>query len=194
MTPEFPTDPRQALEVSLTAMLLGELPEDQAAFLRQAIAHDAELAKTYERLKQTIELVRETEKAPITEMPAHPEPLALGQERRQELLQSFKTVAPREFAEAPRRKVSWLLPVAAAAVLMLVAAGALLPALSRSKSRSMSYAYRGFRAPESASAVITTADQPAQRKGSLSPQNRQSATSGFALRESGAAQGEVPAS
>ena len=45
---EFPTDPRQALEASLTALLLGELPDDQARFLRQAIATDPELAAKYQ--------------------------------------------------------------------------------------------------------------------------------------------------
>jgi len=44
--------------------LLGELPADQAAALQQAMAQDPELAKLYERLKQTIALVRETESSP----------------------------------------------------------------------------------------------------------------------------------
>ena len=70
MNTDFPTDPREALETSLTALLLGELPADQAVFLRDAIARDPELARRYERLKQTIELVRITAKTPATEAPA----------------------------------------------------------------------------------------------------------------------------
>src|SRR5713101_5273718 len=61
MIPDTPIDPRQALEASLTALLLGELPPDQAEFLERAIAQDPALANQYERLKQTIQLVRETE-------------------------------------------------------------------------------------------------------------------------------------
>jgi anti-sigma factor RsiW len=33
MNPDFPNDPRSALEARLTALLLGELPPDQAAAL-----------------------------------------------------------------------------------------------------------------------------------------------------------------
>ena len=52
MNPELPTDPRKALESSLTALLLGELPDDQARFLRQAIATDPELAQTFDTLQR----------------------------------------------------------------------------------------------------------------------------------------------
>ena len=56
---ETPSDPRQALEPSLTALLLGELPEEQARFLLQAIATDPELARTFERLKSTTALLNQ---------------------------------------------------------------------------------------------------------------------------------------
>ncbi|HEY5914097.1 MAG TPA: von Willebrand factor type A domain-containing protein [Verrucomicrobiae bacterium] len=136
MNPESLTDPRQALEVSLTALVLGELPADQAEFLRRAIAQDSELARMHERLRQTIDLVRETEKAPHQEPTATPEPLKLSEDRRQELLQQFKTVAPREFAEAPSRQFNWLIPAGIAALLLVFVGGALLPALSRGKAKS----------------------------------------------------------
>src|SRR5208282_1712114 len=43
-------------------------------------------------------------------------------ERREKLLAHFKTIAPKEFAKPPRRKISWLVPLAAAAAIALLAA------------------------------------------------------------------------
>ena len=136
MTPESPIDPRQALEASLTALLLGELPPDQAAFLQRAMAVDPELAKKYERIQQTIELVRETERTPAAPAGVEPAALKLSEERRQALLQRFKTVSPPQFAKKPERRVSWLIPVAAAVVLTAMLAAMMLPALSKAKSKS----------------------------------------------------------
>jgi len=145
MNTEFPSDPREALEASLTALLLDELPADQAAFMRQAIAQDAELARRYERLKSAIELVRLTEsgpsKSPVTQPPA----LKLSDQRRQELLQRFKTLAPKAFAQPKQRETSWLVPAGVAALLVAVLAAGLLPALSRPKSRSMASVNRTLR-------------------------------------------------
>ena len=64
MNPDFPRNPRDELEVSLTALILGELPADQAFALGRAIERDAELSKLHERLKRTIELVRQTAASP----------------------------------------------------------------------------------------------------------------------------------
>src|SRR5437899_1850148 len=133
MTPESPIDPRQALEASLTALILGELPADQAEFLQRALAQDPELSQQYERLKRTIELVRETEATPASEPIAKPAPLKLSDERREKLLGHFKTVSPKEFTAAPRRVPSWLVPMAAAIALLAVLASALLPTFSRAK-------------------------------------------------------------
>ena len=44
----------------MTALLLGELSAEEAAALRQAIAQDAALAKLHERLRRTLDLLRET--------------------------------------------------------------------------------------------------------------------------------------
>ncbi len=140
MNSEFPTDPRQALEVSLTAMLLGELPSDQTEFLRRAIAQDAELANIYERLRQTIELVGETEKTPVQQPAANPVPLKLSDDRRQVLLQHFKTVTPKELTHVRSRSFSWFLPLAVAASFLFLIGGLLLPALTRSKSSTASLA------------------------------------------------------
>ena len=100
MNPDSPIDPRSALESSLTALLLGELPHEQAAALHQKLAQDSELAALYERLRHTINLVRETVSSPPQQTADQPSPLKLSEERRQKLLQHFKTVAPREFAAA----------------------------------------------------------------------------------------------
>ena len=78
MNPDSPIDPRAALESSLTALLLGELPHEQAAALHQKLAQDAELAKLYERLKHTINLVRETVASPAAATATSPAPLKLS--------------------------------------------------------------------------------------------------------------------
>ncbi len=59
MNPDVPTTPREELEAKLTALLLGELPADEAFALGRSIEQDAELAKLYARLKETVGLVRE---------------------------------------------------------------------------------------------------------------------------------------
>ena len=111
------------MEASLTALLLGELPHDQAAALHQKLAQDAELAALYERLKHTIALVRETIATPAAQATTPLLPLRLEEQRRQKLLQHFKTVAPKEFAPPPRRSMRWLIPVGIAAAFVLILGG-----------------------------------------------------------------------
>jgi Mg-chelatase subunit ChlD len=142
MNPDSPIDPRSALESSLTALLLGELPHEQAAALHQKLAQDAELAKLYERLKHTINLVRETIATPAEQATAPLLPLRLEEQRRQKLLQHFKTVAPREFARPRRRAMPWLVAVGIAAGFVVILGGLFLPALSRSKGSGQSLAFR----------------------------------------------------
>lgn len=134
MNPDLPPNTPAELEANLTALLLGELPAEQAAGLRQAIAHDAELAALYRRLELTIDLVREAAH-PAAGQAETPAPLKLSDARREQLLAHFKTVAPREFSR-PRRKssVSPLLVGIAAVLLSLLAVAALLPKVT-SKSK-----------------------------------------------------------
>lgn len=139
MSLEYPSDPREALEASLTALALGELTPDQEAFVRQAMAQDPELAGRYERLKQTIEMVRLAEADPAGSTAKPPVALKLGDERRQILLGMFRTVAPPQFSRTTRHKIRWVIPTAIAALFVAVCGMALLPMLSRSKSRSMAY-------------------------------------------------------
>jgi Mg-chelatase subunit ChlD len=116
------------IEARLTALLLGELPAEEAVALQEAIAQDPDLAKLYERLKETIALVRETEHSPATQTAAEPAPLTLSEDRRQKLLAHFKTVAPKEFGRQPRRRSISLVELGVAAALVgLVSLGVLLP-------------------------------------------------------------------
>jgi uncharacterized protein YegL len=140
MNTEFPTDPRSALEASLTALLLGELPHDQAAALHQRLAQNAELAALYERLKVTVALVRETFATPTAQAAAPLLPLRMEERRRQKLLQQFKTVAPREFAQPRRRTTSWIIPAVCTLACVVLISTLMLPALSKAKAKA---AYRG---------------------------------------------------
>jgi anti-sigma factor RsiW len=117
MTPDQSPMKRDDLEAKVTALLLGELPDDEASLMRELIARDAGLAQLHDRLKPTLELLRETI-ATAEVAPANPP--KLSPERREKLLAQFKTVAPKEFAPSPDRKNAWLLAVAAVAVVMLL--------------------------------------------------------------------------
>jgi autotransporter-associated beta strand protein len=120
MNPELPKSPREELELRVTALLLGELSEAEAAEVRAVLEQDAELRKLHDDLKKTIHLVREVEAAePAATAPA--EPLRLSAERRERLLAHFKTLAPPEFAPPLLRRVrQWLVPLAAAAIVLMM--------------------------------------------------------------------------
>ena len=51
MNPDSPQTPREALEARLTAMLLGELPADEAVALREIILRDPQLAALEQQLR-----------------------------------------------------------------------------------------------------------------------------------------------
>ena len=132
MTNDLPPMNREDLEAKVTALLLGELPESEAALMRELIARDAGLARLQERLKLTLELLRETAATPE---PAPSAPMKFSQERREKLLAHFKTIAPKEFARPPRRLISW--PVAVAAVFAMgILASLLTPSLSKARMQS----------------------------------------------------------
>src|SRR5882724_6039393 len=109
MKSETPKTPRQELEANLTALLLGELPAEKAAALRELMAKDAELERLYERLEKAIGLVRETTAGPEEKTIAQPA-LKLSGKKREELLAHFKTVTPKEF-EKPKRKYPNLIEI-----------------------------------------------------------------------------------
>jgi Mg-chelatase subunit ChlD len=124
MSSDLPIDPYEALEPSLTALLLGELTEAQAEPIRRAIHSDPALARKFEQLRYTISLVREVEApAAVAIVAESTQPARLCEERRQQLLQAFKTVRPETFKPAARRESRWLVPAAAAcAVISTIAA------------------------------------------------------------------------
>ena len=145
MNPELPPNPREELEARVTALLLGELSAAEAASMRETIAKDADLGRLRDRLSLTLDLLRETAATPVGETPAQPAALKLSPERREKLLAHFKTIAPKEFAPPPRWKMSWLVPLTAAAAIVLLAA-LFMPALSKAKfegQRSASMEYLG---------------------------------------------------
>src|SRR6266568_7144192 len=120
MNPDFTKTPREELEAKLTALLLGELPADEAFALGRTIEQDAELAKLYARLKETVGLVREATAIQAEQSAAPSSPLKLSDQRRAQLLTHFKTVRPREYAEPKKYKTAWATPLAAAAIVMLL--------------------------------------------------------------------------
>ena len=89
MNPDQPRNPREELELRLTALLLGELSETEAGAVRQAIAKDPELARLHDDLKQTIRLVRVAAKSPHEHVPEEATQLKLSEERRKNLLTTF---------------------------------------------------------------------------------------------------------
>src|ERR1039457_3059505 len=129
MNPDQPS--RGEIEAKLTALLLGELPDEEARLLRWAIAQDVELAQLHDRLKVTIGLLRE-----VTVKPTESVPLKLSDERRKRLLAHFKTPRPKESFWLKRIKVPSLITALVLVAIVALLAAMLLPALSKAKSRS----------------------------------------------------------
>jgi Mg-chelatase subunit ChlD/type II secretory pathway pseudopilin PulG len=135
MNTDLPPMKREDLEAKVTALLLGELPAEEAALLRELIVRDTGLARWHDRLKLTLELLRETAAADAA-APAPSAPLKLSPARREKLLAHFKTVAPKEFAPPPRRTISSLAALLAVVAVVAILASMLLPATSRAKMRA----------------------------------------------------------
>ena len=131
-----PKNPHEALEMRITALLLGELSGDEASALRQTIAQDAELTRLHNRLKFAIELARETSASPQEEEMAKPEAPKLAPERRAKLLASFASPKTIKLAQQRRARRRELLALAAMAIGLLAVAGVLMPILYRSSTRA----------------------------------------------------------
>src|SRR5213592_2025021 len=107
MNSDFSPSPREELEARITALLLGELPANEAEMLRRRIAEEPDLVRLHEQLKQTIGLVREAAASPQQEVVPAEAP-KLSSERREKLLEAFKITRPKEFkprmSKAKRRE------------------------------------------------------------------------------------------
>lgn len=137
MNPEKPS--REEIEAKLTALLLGELPAEEAQLLRWAISQDAALAQLHERLKLTVGFVREVAAHPADATPAQTTPLKLSGEKREKLLAHFKTVRPIIFLPPlppKRRQFISLLEIAAVLTIVAVLAAMLLPSLAAAKRKA----------------------------------------------------------
>jgi Mg-chelatase subunit ChlD/type II secretory pathway pseudopilin PulG len=136
MNPDKPS--RDEIEVKLTALLLGELPDEEARLLRWTISQDAALKNLHDELAATIVLVREAEKNPAA--PGGKEiPLKLSDERREKLLAHFQTPrrpAAKELFWLKRIEVPQLVTVLAVVAIMAVLAAMLLPALASAKRKA----------------------------------------------------------
>lgn len=120
MNPEL-SGSADELEPKLTALLLGQLPLEEAATVREAIAQNPKLTELHERLKKTIDLVRAAGES--TEQQAVPKaPLKLSEVKRAALLAHLKTVEPTAFGSPKPHQPSWFVPLAAAAILALLGA------------------------------------------------------------------------
>jgi Mg-chelatase subunit ChlD len=129
-------NPHEELEMRLTALLLGELPDDEAVALRETIAQDAELAKLHDRLKFAIELARETSSSAPEEEMAKPEELKLAPERRARLLAAFSAPKTIKLVQQRRARRRELLALAAMILGLLALAGLLMPMLDRARAKA----------------------------------------------------------
>ena len=137
MNPDQPS--RDEIEARLTALLLGELPDDEARLLRWTISQDAELKKLHDRLQLTIGFVQATAKNPAEASGEKNVPLKLSDERRKKLLAHFKTPRPQPAKELfwlKRIEVPHLIPALVAVAIIALLAALLLPALSKAKNRT----------------------------------------------------------
>jgi Mg-chelatase subunit ChlD/anti-sigma factor RsiW len=142
MNDQRPTDPREQMEVRITALLLGEASPFEEAELLEAIKHDPALAAYYEEMRQMVKRVEETiQLTPFEAATTHP---TLSEERRGKLEALFKQPAPAKTikldsqAGRARRlgRLQHAAAIAAALVILLVAAGLLLPSLAKSKAKA----------------------------------------------------------
>ena len=128
MNPNQPS--RDQIEARLTALLLNELPEEEAALLRWTLSQDPELAKLHDRLKSAIGLVREAVAHPADAATEKIAVRRLSEERRRRLLEHFKTPRPKPepLFWLKRIEVRPLVGLLAALALIAVLAAMLLPA------------------------------------------------------------------
>lgn len=118
MNPENPRSPREELEARLTALLLGELSSEEAAATRRAIEQDTKLAKLFQQLRVTIELVQQVTTGAATPGISEPAPLRLSEDRRKQLFTQFQARPLPTLGFRPRRRTSWLVPISIAVAML----------------------------------------------------------------------------
>src|SRR6185503_8313384 len=116
MNSDFSKLSKEERELRFTALALGELAPAEAEKVHQAIAADPEFVREFDRLKQTVALVRETA-AMDRKVSSDGTPLRLDEARRKKLLETFQTPAPVAVKPRRRRKL-WFVPMSAAALLI----------------------------------------------------------------------------
>jgi Mg-chelatase subunit ChlD len=157
MNPDQPS--REQIEARITALLLGELPADEAELLRWTISQDPDLQKLHGRLLLTVGLVRETIAHPAEAAAEKSVPRKLSDERRNKLLAFFKTPrprsAPKELFWLKRIEVRPLVTALALVAIVAVLAAMLLPALSAAKRKGVHVTMMSGRAVESEETLST---------------------------------------
>lgn len=138
MNPNFPSPgpddslpPDDALEVQVTALLLGELTLPEAEALRARIAAEPALRTLHDRLRIAIELTREVSGSRRAKEIPRPEAPRLDAARRDQLLARFRTPAtpdnvvplPAPPARQRSNRREWLAMAAMLVVLLAAASG-----------------------------------------------------------------------
>lgn len=182
MNPSEPQNPGEALDTQLTALLLGELPGEEASALRRQIGREPELKARFEQLQAASILVREALAIPDLATSAGELAPRLSAENRERLKACFKTLRPPAFeTKAPSWFGYWWLPAAAVALMLVSAIALLFPGLSRGKAR-------GVQSPITLAFKTATWDEDTSVAASPSPL----ATARSATITSSVADGEPP--
>ncbi len=156
MNSERPTDPREQMEVRITALLLGEASAFEEAELLDTIKNDPGLEAYYEEMRGMVSIIEET----IQSTPADPavagnERFQLDEKRRVKLRQLFRKSSKTTIPLAPGNRANRLsrtqqfLAVAAALVILFIAIGMFLPALSKAKFKASQLAFQSADASRS---------------------------------------------
>jgi anti-sigma factor RsiW len=112
----------QERETRITALLLGELDATEAAEVQAAVDANPEWSRLHDRLRQTMELVREATASETSEAMAAHTAVRLSEARRADLAKRFKMI-PTDGSRGTTRGSKgfsyWGIPIAAAAVVTL---------------------------------------------------------------------------
>ena len=141
MNPERPDDPRELMEVRITAMVLGEASAFEEAELRDAIAGDPELKAYHEEMLRTVGVIDEVVRTGASD--GGTDRLVLDEKRRGKLQRLFGRPANRSAASSSddrragnRVSARQILQIAAVVAALGIVGSMFLPALSKSKAKA----------------------------------------------------------